>query len=85
MRTLQEIENCEKEMLTPKDVAKFLSCDAYSISLQAKENPKALGFPVIVIGTRTKIPRDGFVNFCRWYKANSATLDERFESAEAGG
>lgn len=66
MRTLQEIENCGKAMLTPSDVAPYLGCEAYSITLQARKNPLALGFPVIVTGTRTRIPREGFVNFCRW-------------------
>lgn len=59
--TLREIVECEKEMLTPKDIAPILGCDAYSISLAAKKNPKALGFKVIVVGTRTKIPRRAFL------------------------
>lgn len=65
MRTLQEIESCGKDILSPADVAPFLGCDPYNITLQAKSNPALLGFPVIVIGTRTRIPREGFVRFCR--------------------
>lgn len=63
MRTLQEIKDCEKEMLTPEDVARVLGCKAYNINLQAKKDPKALGFPVIMVGTRVKIPRRGFIRF----------------------
>lgn len=65
MKTLQEIESCGKEMLSLADIAPVIGCDQHSIRLQAREDAKALGFPVIVIGTRTYIPRDGFVNFCR--------------------
>lgn len=65
MRTLQEIENCGKDILSPTDVAGFLGCEPYSITLQAREDPRMLGFPVIVMGSRTRIPREGFVRFCR--------------------
>lgn len=65
MRTLNEIEHCGKDILAPADVAWYLQCDAYNITLQAREDPSKLGFPVIVMGTRTKIPREGFVRYCR--------------------
>lgn len=65
MRTLQEIENCPKTMLVPADVAEFLGCDPYSINRAAKDAPGLLGFPIIVMGTRVRIPKDGFVRFCR--------------------
>lgn len=65
--TLQQIMNCDKEILTPADVAEVLGCNAYSITLQAREDAKegksSLGFPVIVIGNRTKIPRRSFLRF----------------------
>lgn len=63
MRTLQEIRECGKEFLVPTDVAGFLKCSAYSINLAVRENPKALGFPVIKMGSRVRIPREGFVAF----------------------
>ena len=65
MKTLAEIENCGKAMLIPADVAEYLGADPQSIRLQARANAAALGFPVIVIGNRTIIPREGFVRFCR--------------------
>lgn len=63
--TLQEIENCPKTMLAPSDVAGYLGCEPYSINLQAKRDPALLGFPVIVMGSRVRIPKDGFIRFCR--------------------
>lgn len=65
MKTLQEIENCGKEMLTVADIAPVIGCDQHSIRLQAREDARALGFPVIVMGSRVFVPRDGFVRFCR--------------------
>ena len=65
MRTLQEIENCWKDILIPKDVAGYLHCHPYSITTAAKQTPELLGFPVTIIGSRVRIPRDGFV---RWAK-----------------
>lgn len=40
MRTLQEIKDCEKEILTPEDVARVLGCKAYNINLQAKKKTR---------------------------------------------
>ena len=65
MRTLEEIEACGKQMLLPTDIAEYIGADAHSIRLQARANAAALGFPVILIGNRTLIPREGFVRFCR--------------------
>lgn len=67
MRTLQEIEAFPKEMLTAEQIAPILGADVHSIRLQAHSDPKALGFPVIVIKRRVKIPRQGFLNYCRAY------------------
>lgn len=65
MKTLEEIESCGKTMLIPADIADYIGADAQSIRLQARANPAALGFPVIVVGNRTIIPREGFVRYCR--------------------
>lgn len=66
--TLDELKTLDKPILVPKDVAPFLCCDPYTITLQAREAPEKLGFPVSVIGKRTKIPKDAFI---RWYEGNS--------------
>ena len=61
--TLDEIRASDKTFLTPADVAGILAADAQSIRLQARELPEALGFPVICVGNRTKIPRKPFLRF----------------------
>lgn len=61
--TLNEIKASEAIMLKPADVAGVLAADAQSIRLQAREFPEALGFPVICVGNRTKIPRKPFLRF----------------------
>lgn len=61
--TLEEIRASDKTFLTPADVAGVLAADAQSIRLQAREFPEALGFPVICVGNRTKIPRKPFLRF----------------------
>jgi len=64
-RTLAEIEASEKTILCPQDVCGYLHCDAYSINLQAQRDPSVLGFPVIVTGSRVRIPKEAFVRFCK--------------------
>ena len=61
--TLQEIESSSKEVLTCKDVAEVLACNPATLHMQAVEQPEKLGFPVIVMGSRVKIPRKPFLNF----------------------
>lgn len=63
---LDEIEALEKDVLLPKDVAGCLGCNPYSINIQAKDDPGKLGFPVVVLGTRVLIPKDGFLNYMRF-------------------
>ena len=62
--TFEELKNSDKDWLVPTDVAGVLGVSAYSISLQARDDPAKLGFPVVRIGSRTKIPRVGFIKFC---------------------
>ncbi len=61
--TLNEIKNTDKPMLLPAEVAPVLGCDAHSIRVQARQYPELLGFPVVVIGNRTLIPRRPFLRF----------------------
>lgn len=70
--TLDELKALDKPMLAPTDVAQFMRCEAYSITLQARANPEKLGFPVCVIGTRTKIPKDAFI---RWYEGMNTSKE----------
>lgn len=68
--TLSEIENYERDWLTPAQVAPVLGTDPMWIRWQAKRDPSKLGFPVVVISTRTKIPRLPFLNFMRGKAGN---------------
>lgn len=58
----------EKHFMTPAEVAGVLGCDTYKISVMAmtEEGRKDLGFPVIRLGTRTKIPRIPFLRYMGW-------------------
>ena len=70
--TLQQIEALEKDVLTPEQVAKCLGCDPHFIRLEARQSPERLGFPVICVGTRVKIPRRAFIRFMRGGSAKEA-------------
>ena len=61
--TFDEIKACDKPTLTPAEIADVLNCDAQDIRIQARMAPEKLGFPVIVVKTRTKIPRVPFLRF----------------------
>ena len=61
--TLDEIKASDKSVLTPAEVAEVLGCDAQDVRIQARTAPERLGFPVIVVKTRTKIPRVPFLRF----------------------
>lgn len=64
--TLTEIEAYPKGFLTPAIVGAYLGADPALIRYMAKTDPDALGFPVVRIKNRTKIPKDGFVYFCKY-------------------
>lgn len=66
--TLDDIKAMKKECLSPAIVAQVMGCDPHYIRLQARQNPAALGFPVNVQGTRTRIPRRAFI---RWMEGKA--------------
>ena len=76
MQTLQEIKDSPKEILTPTEVAGVLRCDPYSINLQAQKDPSKLGFPVIVIGRRVKIPKAAFIRFVEGLQQRNQSGEE---------
>ena len=61
--TLQQIESDTREILIPSDIAPILECDPQDIRVAARQKPELLGFPVILIGNREKIPRLAFLEF----------------------
>lgn len=64
--TIEELETYHAETITPEIAANIIGCSAQSIRSQAQVDAGALGFPVIVMGTRVHIPRRGFIYFMRY-------------------
>lgn len=61
--TLEEIRQSDRPFLLPADVAEVLHCDPQCIRILARTDRDRLGFPVCVVGSRTKIPRVPFLRF----------------------
>lgn len=61
--TLEELQKSTEIFVTPADVAPILRCDPQCIRKQAQTNPSQLGFPVIVQGSRIRIPRIPFLRY----------------------
>lgn len=61
--TIEEIKNSEKVCLSPAEAADALGCSPQAIRILARQNPERLGFPVLVSGTRTHIPRIPFLEY----------------------
>ena len=62
-KTLAEIDALPVEVLTCAQIAPVLCADPHTLHLQAIERPELLGFPVIVAGSRVKIPKKPFLVF----------------------
>lgn len=71
--TIEEIRASDKPMIRPADVAPIIGCDPQWVRDTARENPEALGFPALVVGTRVKIPRIPFLKFLG-YAGEEATV-----------
>ena len=63
--TIDDIKAMPDTMLTPSVAAQIIGCDPQKIRLYARDARwrDALGFPVIVIGNRVKIPRLPFIRY----------------------
>ena len=61
--TLAEIKASKEVFLLPSQIAPILGCDPNFIRRAAHDRPELLGFPVCVMGNRTKIPRKPFLAF----------------------
>lgn len=61
--TLQDLKSMDRAIITPAVAAKVLNCDPQYIRVAARQCPEQLGFPVIIMGTRTRIPRIAFIRF----------------------
>jgi hypothetical protein len=63
--TLEELEAIPREFLTCKQIAPILGAKEENIHHQATDAPQLLGFPVVVIRSRVKIPKRPFIRFMR--------------------
>ena len=63
--TLEELEAIPCEVLTCKQIAPILGAKADNLHQQAVEAPHMLGFPVIVMKSRVKVPKRAFCAFMR--------------------
>ena len=61
--TVSEMKQTKRPFLTPAEVAEVLRCDPQAIRVMARQRPELLGFPVTVIKSRTKIPRQQFLRY----------------------
>lgn len=59
--TIDEILALNRATLTPAEAASVIGCDPQAIRMAARDMPEKLLFPVIRVGTRTKIPRIPFL------------------------
>ena len=77
--TLKELENDPRDILTAADIAPILGIDPQEIRGQARTDRDKLGFPVIVTGTRVRIPRLGFIHFMKYGRSIIRTTNEVVE------
>lgn len=61
--TLEEIKTCESEFLFVDDIKELCELNPNVFRKQAHEDPSKLGFPVMVCGTKVRIPRRAFIKF----------------------
>ena len=53
----------DRAFLTPAEAARYLGMDPHGLRLQARIDPGKLGFPVVCVGSRVKIPKKPFLLF----------------------
>ena len=63
--TIEDITAMKEAYITPVQAADVLGCNSYAINVAARslETRNLIGFPVIKIGTRCKIPRIPFLRY----------------------
>ncbi len=79
--SLKDIAQLPGEMLTPEQVASVLEMNAHTIRVQAGQNPDVFGFPVMVVGTRVKIPKQPFLLYMRGESSKQA-MDKAIETLD---
>lgn len=61
--TLNDIKGMDTDVITPAAAAQVLKCNPHWIRVAARQRRDLLGFPVIVLGSRVKIPRLAFIAY----------------------
>lgn len=61
--TLKDLKKMESAVINADVAAQVLGCDPHYIRLEARLHPEKLGFPVIVMKKRVRIPRMAFVRY----------------------
>ena len=61
--TIDELHALSTPFITPAEAASVLHCDPQLLRVQARNSPLALGFPVVCIGSRVRIPRIAFLQY----------------------
>lgn len=61
--TLADVKAMDDVFITPAVAGQVIGADPQGIRVQAQTDATKLGFPVVVVGTRVKIPRLPFVRF----------------------
>ena len=61
--TLDDLRAMTREAITPALAAQVLQCDPQWIRVAARQDKSLLGFPVVLLGSRVKIPRLAFIRF----------------------
>ena len=63
MSALAAVKEAQSATITPETAASVLGCTPNSLRQAARQRPELLGFPVIVMGHRVRIPRLPFIQF----------------------
>jgi hypothetical protein len=61
--TIEQMLTTTQNIFVPTEVASVLNMNPHTIRVFARKAPHLLGFPVIVIGSRTRIPRVPFLKY----------------------
>ena len=76
--TLEDIEGMQSNVLTVQQAAAFLCMDPQTIRDQAERDIRSLGFPICKAGHSWKIPRAGFINWCKGFQPVLLFSDESY-------
>lgn len=61
--TLADLKEIDEPTISPAVAANILHCNPQWIRIAAREDKARLGFPVIVLNKRVRIPRLPFIKF----------------------